>query len=382
METTVHTNLANSAMQISSEMTLATLSLAVGAISFGEQWWTLGLSIVFPIILYRSESRIGAFFVSLLYHLGASKALAIAAGGFFDENVFLGIIIWIVGNLVCAGVYTCLWSARRELRIITIPIALILLSVPPFGVLGWANPLIAAGVIFPGSGVLGFVYLLGLYACLSTGSYRLAKLFAVLSLWCFFSAPALKIAPIVGISSRFSKTSDNGLGDYNRQSELLENSQDKKGKILLMPEAVVTGGWTEAGQRFWSREKRTVLMGTEIRISRPENVIVNVKTGQTYFQRQPIPFSMWRPFDSDTYNSHWFENPIVSAEGVKVAPLICYEGFLVWPIVHSYLSGGKFIAATGNYWWAKDSQIPQIHESIIKSWSRLFSLPYAMAVNL
>jgi hypothetical protein len=368
--------------EVSNALILSILSLSLGAFSYGEHWWTIGLSLLFPVLLFQAETRVGAFLAALLYHVGATRSLAITAGSFLGNDVLFGLGVWIVGNVFNAIIYASLWQNKISMRLLTIPVAVILTAIPPLGVLGWANPLIAAGVVFPGAGILGFAYLLGVYASLCTKAKGPLKVFGLISLWCFLSAPSIKNSPLEGISSTFQKTSDNGVGDYDRQSDLRERSDVKKGKILLMPEAMVTGGWTEVGKKFWRGEKRTVLMGAEIKISRPENVIVNVKTGETYFQRQPIPFSMWRPFDSRSYNSHWFENPILAAEGVKVAPLICYEGFLVWPIVHSYLSGAKFIAATGNYWWAKDSQIPQIHESIIKSWSRLFSMPYTMAVNL
>ena len=248
--------------------------------------------------------------------------------------------------------------------------------------LGWANPLTAAGVLFPGAGLLGFIYLLGAYLSLSSRATGPIKAFGLISIWCLLTSPATKTNPMAGLYTNFHKTDDNGAGDYNRQSELRDRSRSVKSRILLLPEGVATGGWTEVGTRFWAKEKRTVLMGTEIKIGRPENVIVNVKTGDLYYQRQPIPFSMWRPFDSGSYQSHWFERPVLDAEGLKIAPLICFEGFLVWPIVHSYLAGATHIAATGNYWWARESQMPRIHESIIKSWSRLFSMPYAMAVNL
>ena len=381
MEATLKSSEADSA-EVSSGIILSISSLAVGAISYGDVWWTIALSILFPVLLFRAETRFQAFLVAILYHLGATRELALAAGGFFGNEVFFGVAIWFMGNVLNALIYAALWQARPKLRLLTIPLAVILTAIPPLGVLGWANPLTAAGVLFPGAGLLGFAYLLGVYACLSSRAVGPTKIFILISVWCLLTAQAPKANPIAGLSSNFRKTDDNGAGDYSRQSELRERSHGMKSKILLLPESVVTGGWTEVGERFWSREKKTVLIGAEIKIDRPENVIVNVKTGEQYLQRQPVPFSMWRPFDSGAYGSHWFENPMLEVDGVKIAPLICYEGFLVWPIVHSYISGATHIAATGNYWWARGSQMPHIHESIIKIWSRLFSMPYTMAVNI
>ena len=368
--------------EVSGGLILIISGLAVGAISYGNFWWTIGLSLMFPVLMFKADTRLYAFLVALLYHMGATRSLALAAGQFFGHEIFYGIGLWLVGNGLNAFIYSSLWHEKATVRLFTIPLAVILTAIPPLGILGWANPLTAAGVFFPGSGLLGFAYLLGAYAALSTGKSGAVKAFGLISMGCLFTAPNAKPNPIKGLSTNFHKTADHGAADYDRQIKLRERSLGMNTPILLLPEAIVTGGWTEAGQHLWAKAKRTVLMGAEIKIARPENVMVNIKSGEVYSQRQPVPFSMWRPFDASSYASHWFEKPTIAAEGLKIAPLICYEGFLVWPVVHSYLAGATHIAASGNYWWARETEIPRIHESIVKSWSRLFSMPYAMAVNL
>lgn len=356
-------------------------ALSVGTVAYGPWWWTIGLCILFPVILFKAESRLQAFFVALLYHLGASRSLGLAAGSFYGESTFFGLAIWALGNVFNGLIYAGVWHARPNLRIYTILLGLFLTALPPFGVLGWANPLTAAGVLFPGSGLAGFFFIIGLYICIAGEHRSFLKVFIALSLWCLCTAKAPKSDAISGLSTRFHKTDDEGRGDYARQTHLIERVRRSKGKLILLPEGIVTGGWSDAGARLWSEESRPSLIGAELKIERPENVIVNTRSGIVYRQRQPIPLSMWRPFDASSFASHWFEGPMIEVGGKKLAPLICYEGFLVWPIVHSYLVGSEHIIATGNYWWAGGQDIPVIHESIIKSWSRLFSIPYAMAVN-
>lgn len=381
MDTAAFNHRFNFARETTEGAALPFLGLAVGAISFGPHWWTIGLSIVYPVLLYRAESRKCAFLVALLYHLGATRALGNAAGAFFGDKIFFGVLIWIIGNFVNALIFAALWNSRRSIRLYSVLFAAVLMAIPPLGVLGWANPLTAAGVFFPGAGVLGFAYLAGVYVCLALGSTRTLKIFGLISLWYILSTPMVPASPIKAISTDLGRTDDDGRGDYNRQIELKNKVLRVKEKIILLPEGVVSGGWTEAGERLWSHEKKTVLMGVEQRIERPENLVVTTNGLQTYAQRQPVPFSMWRPFDDGSFGSHWFEDPVLEVDGMKLAPVICYEGFLVWPIVHSNLMGAKYIVATGNYWWAKGSEIPAIHESIIRSWSRLFSMPYSVAVN-
>ncbi len=362
-------------------LVLPVLSLSVGVISYGQWWWTIALSIFFPVLLFRCESRIQAFVVAALYHLGATRALALAAGQFYGESLFFGIVIWLLGNSINALVYAVLWHFSSRIRLYTITLAILLTSVPPLGVVGWANPLTSAGILFPGAGVAGLFYVIGLYVCLSARQYGFVKVFVILSLWCFASSKSPKVNYVSGVSTSFQKTEDGGLEDFKRQTSLFAKVRSAKEKIVLLPEGIVTGGWTRIGKKLWSKEPKTVLIGAELKIGRPENIIVDSQSGKIYRQRQPIPFSMWRPFDSSSYAASWFQNPLLEVSGKQIAPLICYEGFLVWPVVHSYLAGATGIAATGNYWWDRDKKLSVIHESIVKSWSRLFSIPYTMAVN-
>jgi hypothetical protein len=361
---------------------LPLLGLGVGVISYGQWWWTIGLSIAFPILLFKADTRLQAFLIALLYHMGATRSLALAAGRFYGDQIFFGVTIWALGNCINGLVYAAAWHWRPSVRLFTIPIGVLATALPPLGVLGWANPLTAAGVIFPGAGIAGFAYLCGLYVSLASKQRGFVKALGAISIWCLFTAKVPGSGPVAGMSTSFQKTDDGGIGDFGRQTELKQRVRSVGAQIILLPEGIVTGGWTEVGRRFWSKENRHVLLGAELKTGSPENVMVDTKSGVIYRQRQPIPFSMWRPFDSSGYPARWFDNPVMEVGDRKMAPLICYEGFLVWPIVHSYLAGATHIVATGNYWWAGKEQIPVIHRSVMTSWSRLFSIPYTMAVNL
>lgn len=361
---------------------LPLLALLLGEISFGRWWWTIGFSALFPFLLFRAHTRKQAFLIAALYHMGATDSLALAAGRFYGDQVFFGVGIWALGNIVNGALYATVWHKNPSVRLFTIPLGVIVTALPPFGVLGWANPLTSAGIIFPGSGLAGFAYLTGVYFCLAANARRFLTVFAAIAVWCIATFKTTSDSSIAGISTEFDKTDDAGLKDYRRQTDLQQVVRRKDSQIVLVPEGVVTGGWTEVGRRLWAEESRHVLLGADLKKEPQENIIVDTKSGDIYRQRQPIPFSMWRPFDSTGYAAHWFQNPVMNVADKKLAPLVCYEGFLVWPVVHSYVSGASYIIATGNYWWAGKDEIPIIHDSIIKSWSRLFSMPYTMAVNL
>jgi len=370
---------------------LPVIALFVGSMSFGQWWWTIGLAVCFPVLLFKAESRLQTFLIAFCYHLGATHTLALSAARFYSDENFFGVAIWATGNLINGVIYAALWHRAENVRLFTIVIAIILTSLPPFGVLGWANPLTAAGVFFPGSGLLGFAYLLGLYVALAFKSKPFLKVFLVISAWCFFTAKQPKNSGWQAHNTRFGKTDDAGAGDYKRQKELISLAHASSSKVSVFPESLVNGGWTEVSESLWKKSlktKRHVLIGAELlefddQHQKKYNALVDYdgKSTSIYKQRQPIPLSMWKPFLKSGYEANWFSTPILNVGGQKIAPLICYEGFLVWPVVHSYLAGAGRIVAVGNYWWTISDSIPSIHTSIMTSWSRLFSLPLTMAVN-
>lgn len=373
-----------------SVITLPALGLAVGVISYGHFWWTIGLSIIFPVLLFRAESRLTSFLVALSYQMGSSRSLAIGAAKFFGDDIFFGVLIWAAGNALTALVYAACWHRKERLRLVFIPIATVLTALPPLGVLGWASPLTAAGILFPGAGLPGFLYLIGLYAAMAARSDRAIRVFGVLALWCIFTARTPKDSGIEAISTSFHKTEDGGAGDYGRQTKLIQMAAKSKSEVLLYPENIVSGGWTAVSEKLWQKasQKKTMIVGaTAFKTEAGDgmlNLLVIMENGHSsqYVQRQPIPFSMWRPFLEKSYEAAWFRNPTMNVSGKPTAFLICYEGFLVWPIVHSYLAGAERIAAAGNYWWTDGKDIPTLQRSIIRSWSRLFNLPYSVAVNI
>jgi apolipoprotein N-acyltransferase len=219
------------------------------------------------------------------------------------------------------------------------------------------------------------------------------KVFIALSIMCMCLAPKISTATkFKGISTNFGKIESDLIRDYERQQSLIARTRAAKDKIVVLPEGVTAFDWNEISKNLWSRSlhNKTVIIGTSINKSdaeKKDNALVVMAPGKypdIYRQRQPIPLSMWRPFLSDGYNANWFASPTLELEGsnTKLAPLICYEGFLVWPVAESVLFGANQIIAVGNFWWTDGKTIPTIHKSIITAWSRLFAIPATLAVNL
>lgn len=100
----------------------------------------------------------------------------------------------------------------------------------------------------------------------------------------------------------------------------------------------------------------------------------------------PVPVSMWRPRLTSTRQSsgaqaHLFANPVATAGDVRIAPLICYDQLLVWPVLHPTLHRPDVIIAIGNGWWTGDSNIIKIKRTNAEAWARLLDVPFVIAFN-
>jgi hypothetical protein len=105
-----------------------------------------------------------------------------------------------------------------------------------------------------------------------------------------------------------------------------------------------------------------------------------------YRERMPVPVSMWQPWLALTdrgggARADFFANPIVELDGKRIAPLICYEQLIVWPVLQSMLDSPDVIVATGNGWWTDGTSIVAIQQASLRAWARLFRIPVVTAFN-
>jgi apolipoprotein N-acyltransferase len=118
-------------------------------------------------------------------------------------------------------------------------------------------------------------------------------------------------------------------------------------------------------------------------------VLVRVSASESeilYRERMPVPGSMWQPWlpligNSRGAQAAFFGNPIVSVGGQRVAPLICYEQLIIWPVLQSMLHDPDLITAVGNDWWTKGTSIIGIQRASTEAWARLFDKPLIMSFN-
>ena len=378
---------------------LTALAVAAGAIGWSGNPLTLPLAFAFPALWANSPSRTAAGIVSVGYFLAASRGLPQGVVNYFGSGIAEGLALWLGASLAFVAVHAVLWTSRpgrgRPMRY---AVAAVLMGVPPFGIVGWAHPITAAGIVFPGWSWWGLVAAaLGLLAM----TPRLWPIATLVLGGAFAWSAATWTDPNVpdgwiGVDTEFGGERGNYAGLFqHRETIAAAKAAAVLGyKVVVLPEGAA-GVWTPTVERLWVHELRgvgvTVNAGA-ILVDRQgyDNVMVEI-TGEgariLYRQRMPVPVSMWQPWlalfgESGGARAHFFQNPINEFGGARVAPLVCYEQLIVWPFLQSALYSPDIIVATGNGWWTDGTSIVAIQRSATIAWARLFDLPFVMAFNI
>ncbi|WP_434730653.1 conjugal transfer protein TraB [Rhizobium binae] len=387
---------------------LVVTSVACGGIGWSGHVLLLPVATLFPALWAMAPSRPIAAFVSAGYFLAASRGLPQGVANFYAADLSPGLLLWLIASAAFVVVHTALWTKPRgedasakksadAARAARYLLALVLIGLPPFGITGWAHPLTAAGVLFPAWGWWG---LAATVAGLATMTSR-GRLAAALVLGGFWARSAATWTEArlpegwKGVDLELGETlgRDTSFARHRVLMDTVLRSARDGDRIVVLPESAL-GFWTPTVERLWREALRghdiTVIAGAAVIERRGyDNVMVAVAGNEArilYRERMPVPGSMWQPWLSWTgqvggANADFFGNPVVEIGEERIAPLICYEQLLLWPVLQSILHAPAVIVATGNGWWTKGTSIVSIQKASVIAWGKLFDIPVVMAFN-
>ncbi|WP_375049756.1 conjugal transfer protein TraB [Bradyrhizobium sp. 8-10B] len=379
------------------------VAMIVAAAALGAAAWcghalALPLACAFPTLWAFAPSRMTSAAVSAAYFLAASHGLPQGVVNFYSTDLGVGIALWIGAAAVFVLVHAVLWQSRPGWeRTLCFGLAAILMSAPPFGIVGWAQPITAAGILFPGWGWWGLAATAAILVAMTTGAWPIAAIVAAsLSAW----SAAHWIVPSqpggwVGLDTKLGSA----LGrtpDLAQSQALLQHVREAGAagaRVVVLPESAA-GMWTPTTSGFWMDGLRgsdiTVIAGAAI-VDREgyDNAMMEISAGRArrlYGERMPVPVSMWQPWLAWTgqgggARATFFANPVVESARHRVAPLICYEQLLVWPALESMLHSPDVLVAVGNHWWTAGTNVLAIQKASTQAWARLFALPLVRSFN-
>lgn len=363
----------------------------------------LPVAMIFPALWALSPSRLVASLVSAGYFLAASRGLPQGVANFYAADLGPGLLLWLAASVFFVGVHAVLWAKEpgrwlsgRGVAVRYLVVAA-LMALPPFGIAGWAQPLTAAGVLFPEWGWWG---LAATAVGLMTMTSRYWSIAAIVlgGFWLWSAAtwtPPKLPAGWKGVDLDLGQSLGRD-GSLEHHQELIAAARvaaTGSTRFIVLPESVL-GFWTPTVSRHWQEGLRdldvTVLAGAVvIDAGGYDNVLVAIsadKASVFYRERMPVPVSMWQPWrawfgDTGGARAHFFANPIVEVRGERIAALICYEQLILWPVLQSMLHSPEIIVATGNGWWTAGTSIIGIQKASVAAWAKLFGLPAVMSFN-
>jgi hypothetical protein len=374
-------------------------AVVVGALGWRGEILLMPLAMIFPTLWSMAPSRPSAGLVSAGYFLAASRGLPEGVANFFRTDALYGYALWAAASLCFILVCVVAWTPNSGwLRVARFAIAALLMSVPPFGIVGWAHPITAAGVLFPGWGWFGLSVAVTGMLVMTTKRWPVAAS-ALGGFWCWSAAcwtPVSLPAGWVGVDTHLSESLGRRF-DMDQQKLLVTAVRKEAARgadVVVLPESAM-GFWTPTVARFWHNEIRsldvTVVAGAAVLYPAGyDNVLVGVGhrgASIVYSERMPVPVAMWLPWIDGTgqrggARAHFFANPSVEIAGRKVAPLICYEQLLIWPVLQSMLSSPDLILAVGNSWWTAGTSTMAVQKASAEAWAQLFDIPIIFAFNL
>lgn len=373
-------------------------SIVVGTIGWSGYVLALPITILFPALWAHARSRLVAGVVSAGYFLAASCDLPRGVANFYSLDVWPGLLLWVGASFGFVFVHTVLWTRRPGSgRALRYALAAVLMAIPPFGIVGWAHPLTAAGAIFPGWGWWGLGATAILLVVMTGRRWQIAV--AVLGGLYVWSATTWTPPKIPDAWAKVDLALGQDLGRSNDlQSHrgliatVLETA-DAGDRIVVLPESAL-GFWTQTVERLWRDGLRgsgiTVIAGAAvIDLQGYDNVMMAVSGDEShvlYRERMPVPVSMWQPWrawigQNGGARATFFANPVIELDGKRIVPLICYEQLVVWPVLQSMLRTPDVIVAIGNGWWTAGTSIIAIQKASAATWARLFDIPVVIAFN-
>lgn len=228
---------------------------AAGVVAWSGQVLLLPVATIFPALWAFAPSRAVAAVVAAAYFLGAARGLPQGVANFYAADLWPGFLLWAAASASFVVVHAAAWIRRpgggRAVRYLAAAVAV---AVPPLGITGWAHPLTAAGVLFPG---LGWWGLAAAAACLAmmTSRFWPAVTIALGGFW-LLSATTWTPPPLPhgwkGVDLELGESLGRNTS-LDRHRDLIATVQSRAGegdRFVVLPESAL-GFWTPTVARVW-----------------------------------------------------------------------------------------------------------------------------------
>lgn len=343
-----------------------------------------------PLVIWQA-TRLRAACISIAYFLSAGETI-LSVGSYLDMSgsPFPPACFWVISAALQSLVWVAVWG--REARPLRTTLALVLSALPPLGVLSWAHPFHAAGILFPTTGLFGIALTLVLVEVIV---FEPAAIVLPIVLAIGLRDVGVRPPPPswAGMRTHFGDVfrGDDPLGVMDAVGYQIKHND---ALVQVWPESVVPH-WNDATQSFWSElladarsRGKTIVLGSTIsipdpRILRLRNVAIiqGREEADPVDQRTPVPGGTWHPLTGEGVPLSLFKSTVRNIGGERAAFVICYEQLLSWTYIPFFVERPTLLIGMANVYWVQDTSIPAVQNACLKSWARLFDIPFVEAVN-
>lgn len=373
--------------------------LVLSAMAMGWCWGhslsTLPLvsSLLIPVLWSCASNRLSAALIPALYAMCATRGLIQGSATFFDKPIAFGVLLWALSGLPHALAGALAFCKDKNKRIaVGIPFLCILLILPPALFVGWVHPLLSSGIVFPNTGIAGFVYgllLMMLCAYLTNKLHMFVRFIALVLALAIYNNTAQNINQTPNFyahPTEFSQVTLKKPQEIIARHWQLQNEVQQAG-VHVFPESI-GGVWDDFIGGMWQKripEQAQVLIGANIYTNHEwQNVmiLINQKEHKVfYLQRLPMTAGMFNPFSKDNYPARfWQNNSVVRLGDQRLGIALCFEQVVMWTIIQTIWQKPDIIIAPLSIWWAPLS-LKNAQRQSLRLWQRLINKPVIEAIN-
>lgn len=364
--------------------------------------------VLMPILWTLPNNRWIAGLVPAVYAMIATRGLISGCVVFFERGLVFALLLWIAAGVphYLAGVVA--WQRGRARRVyLGVPCLCLLLALPPVMLVGWAHPLLAAGLWFPHFGLWALpasLLLMMFIASCFLPVPRFLRLRVVVLLVLISSACAQYRAPQINTTNNYvvHHTAFNvGVHGAPRPDalEMLKRHRQMQasvaqtlaqGRVHVFPESV-GGAWDRFIEADWMHflghleADTVVLMGAYREDEKYATGVLVELSAQgardLYIQRLPMTGGMFNPFDPKRhFSAHWLASSVVNLAGERVGIAICFEHVVLLPMIQTTLAKPNVLIAPASIWWSP-VQLQRAQRQSLRLWGLWLRRPIIEVIN-
>jgi len=323
-----------------------------------------------------------AYCTILLYSLFSTWVVVPAIVDYLSWHPAKAVAFWLVSIIISTSPWLLLHRSDSRYIEFRIMLLLAITWTPPIGLVQFASPFVGTSLLIGGFGWLSIligVLLCGLIIRGYHDSYYRAATIAtagLITIGLFGRAEPIPDWVDVNTRVKVGGIAHTIEGSLDALRQVKRVALNEKPRVAVLGES--TGGYSvEAAKSVLRRstDQTTILAGG--RVDEKQAVFLWHKDTAEIIYHQRV-----RPILLENMDGNIHGNRVVDVDGLKVAPLICYEGSVPYPLVSAMRESPEAVVTMANFHWSRnDKYFERVLRAHISAWGRIFSIPTIVAVN-